>query len=59
MRHRTFQDVTETILVFLNNKMAAMLVFRAILVGVKALFSDSYPVAIYVFFGVREDWGLR
>ena len=31
-------DVTEAILVFLNNKMAAMLVFQAILVGVK-LFS--------------------
>ena len=31
-------DVTEAILVFLNNKMAAMLVFRAILVGVE-LFS--------------------
>ena len=31
-------DVTEAILVFLSNKMAAMLVFRAILVGVE-LFS--------------------
>ena len=20
---------------------------------------DSYPVAIYVFWGVREDWGIR
>ena len=22
------------------------------------VFTDSYPVVIYVFFGMREDWGL-
>ena len=42
-------DVTETILVFLNNKMAAMLVFRAILMGVE-LFSQTRTQSLFKCF---------
>ena len=49
-------DVTETILVFLNNKMAAMLMFRAILLGVE-LFSQTRTQSLFKCFLGREKIG--